>query len=849
VENNLGETEPLQNPTGLHATKPFDFQTDPLLPVAAALIAGIAVGAGITWPAVITLEFAAICLLLWLVCTAFTRIKASPLIWINLIRHCFLTAAIFFSGVLLYQINQTQFAPNDVSLAAPANGRVLITARMLITSAPEYRAPDTNGPLFSIQEPYTTFTAKVRQSFVGGKWIPVTGNVQVNASGSLPALKNNQQIRVEGWLSKPPTAANPGDFDDREYLARSGVFACITAEDPSEVSIISDRQTLLPLSGWLDNLRLAARQRLLNCLGQNQQGYALVALLLGYRDPSIEPITQNFSNAGAAHLLALSGLHVVIIAGAFWLVLKLFIRRPRRRAAVTLVLILIYVLLTPCGPPVLRAGIGTAWVLLTMMMGRPVRIVNILAGTAIINVLYQPTDIFSSPFQLTFLVTFALIMLADRTHQALFGAWLARRADILRAGPTTWRKISYATAKWLTLAFCANLIGAVVSFPLVAWHYHQINPLGVINGLILLPFIIFVLAAGVMVLAGSLISSAAGHIAAIPVLWLLNIQAWLVAHLAALPGSNFIVRAPPPVLIVLIYAVIAAWIFRKKLRIPRVVIAGAFAAWLIVLPVDYEISASQEPTRLWVLDTGAGDALVLQTPEGNSTLIDAGALGSPEHVADVVTQLLRVSGRREINDAIITQVDPAHAGALAAVVNGRKGLALYCDAIDLADGGQTYEIRRFFDDQNFAHAVFSPLHAGSRININRDASIDVLWPSDSLAISQRSIRGCVLLVHLNGQSVLILDRTQISPEVEAALSNVAAPDAAILMGPGSLKADDQAWLANLNPILVILSGENRESIQADSVILAGRKFFQTANAGAIELAGEDDGIHVVNWKN
>ncbi|HMD55645.1 MAG TPA: hypothetical protein VKJ65_13950, partial [Phycisphaerae bacterium] len=367
--------------------------------------------------------------------------------------------------------------------------------------------------------------------------------------------------------------------------------------------------------------------------------------------------------------------------------------------------------------------------------------------------------------------------------------------------------------------------------------------------LILLPFIMFVLVAGMAVLIGGLISPALGHIAAIPAGWLLNIQGWLVSHLASLPGSNFIVRAPPALLIILIYAVIGAWIFRAKLRIPRMVIAGVFAIWLIVLTAYYKIADSNQPTQLWVLDAGDGNALVLQTPGGKTVAIDAGSLGSPEHVADMIDQLLRVCGRRGISDAVITQVDSAHAGAMAALIGGDGSVKLYCDASALADGAQTYETKRFFGDQNFSGSVFSPLQAGSHININANTSIDVLWPGENISAAERSIRGCVMLLHLNGRSVLILDRTQISRAVEDSLSNLTEPDALILLGPGTLKPGDRTWLGKLNPGLIVLSGESREAVQTDSSILSGRQFFQTTNSGAVELASEPDGIHVVNWAN
>ena len=61
----------------------------------------------------------------------------------------------------------------------------------------------------------------------------------------------------------------------------------------------------------------------------------MVAIFLGYRAPGMEEVTQAFSDAGVAHLLAISGMHVVLIAGLAWWALRFFIARPRWRAGAT----------------------------------------------------------------------------------------------------------------------------------------------------------------------------------------------------------------------------------------------------------------------------------------------------------------------------------------------------------------------------------------------------------------------------------------------------------------------------------------------------------------------------------
>ncbi|MGC9259377.1 MAG: ComEC/Rec2 family competence protein [Phycisphaerae bacterium] len=745
-----------------------------------------------------------------------------------------LALTVVLCGLSRWRINQDRLGDNDIARAAPAQGRRFITARMLITSEPEFHPLPPRGILFSAVEPSTTFFARVLACRVHGRWIHTTGNAVVRVPGYLPALRNNQYVQLTGWLARPPRAANPGGFDYRQYLTTFRVFAAISAAQVEQIRVQSNQQTLLPLGGWLDAWRAHLRRRLIadHSQAHRTDGYALIALLLGYRDPTIRPLARAFSRAGAAHLLALSGMHVVIIAAAIWMILKLFIPRPRYRALVTLVFVLMYMFMTPCGPPVVRAAIGTSLVLISWMLGRPVRALNILAATALLVTLWRPAELWQPPFQLSFIVTLGLIVLARRVYMALFHQWLTRKGDLARAVGTRWAAFKVHALAWITAIITANMIGSFVALPLVAYHYNQFNPLAVVNGLILLPLVAAALLAGLIEMAAGFGAPALGRAAAAVAGPVAHLLAWTVAKLAALPASEIIVRSPPMFLILFFFLILLGWMFRRNIHLRRGIIAGSFAVWTVGLVSWYSVSAHQNGAHVWVLNVGTGDAVVIHARQ--TVLLDAGSLGSPTRLTQEVNTALRKLGLWRLDRVIITQIDSTHAAAVPIIIRRHGGLSGWCDPMDCKTHATAST--RFLMAAAAAGLKLQPVTRGQTMRIGKHTRIKVLWPAKSQPTPQK-LRGLILLLRHRRQRVVFLTRTQ---GVDFVLNRLNIPGritGVVLLGAGTIHASLAHWLVQRHPHWIITTGETRAASLSDCTMLAHTsiRLFQTRHLGAIHI--------------
>ena len=741
---------------------------------------------------------------------------------IHALRTVLLAVAIGMGGVGVWQVNQQQVSSRDIALYLPPHGQSMITAHMLVISAPKFSQPVGPRAMYSASGPSTTFIGRLLAAQAHGRWHRVTGDVMVRIPGFLPGLRNNQQVQITGWISHPPRAVNPGTFDYRDYLSTYRILASISARHSRQLRILSARQSLLPLSGWLDWLRLKLRQRLLSAQrGHTRAAFGNIALLLGYRDPSIRRVARHFSQSGAAHLLALSGLHVIIIAGAIWVLLRFFIRRPRYRALVAMLVIVAYMLATPCGPPVVRATVAIVMVFITMLLGWPVELLNIVAAAAIVVLLWTPAAITGVPFELTFAVTVGLVVLGRRFQGAVFGPWLQRQGDLARATNTRWSYGRLHIKHWVCAVITANAIGTIMAIPLTIYRFNQITPLAIINGLILLPLVSLALVAGLVELLAVLVWQPVGTAVATAFYPVVLSMMYTARQLAAIPGSVINVRSGPWWNVVLCYGAIALWMLRRRIGLSRATVLILGVGVITLLAGWYAITQPHRAVSIWVASAGSGNAAIITGPDGSAAAVNCGSLGSPHFLAGQMASLLHHRGIEQLSACIAGRMDPAHASAIGMLASRFGHAPVFTDYCDDHFAAQTASHRRFFASLADLNLRVHGLACGNILRIGSSISCRVLWPPRDLpANAPTAMRGCIVLLSAwHRPQVLFVDRTQNPEVVQMLAAHGIRASTVILTGPGNLHAPMLAALRELDPTTLILSGEVATAFHADQRLL------------------------------
>ncbi len=364
----------------------------------------------------------------------------------------------------------------------------------------------------------------------------VTGRIQVTASGQGPSFARGDRVVFHGRLRQIRNFNNPGGFNYRRYMAFKGIWR--TAYTQGSRLQVVHRESSNETAPNLTDARRALAVLIENA-GRGPSADVLKALIIGDRSAISSEVRDQFNRAGVGHILAISGLHIGIVAMvAFYLFHKLlgFVRPflwrawTRKGAAVfSLVPICIYGLISGMSPSTQRALIMVGAFLLTFLFEREHETLNTLALAAFIILILFPPALFSISFQLSFLAVLSIVyglsclqpmLAADRqaikigsagsdfkTSDQVQGqdAGRSRKRGIREYVSIYWRSATQPLGlRWdfettfhqlrrkLFGFFLVSLLAICGTLPAVMLYFNQISLIGLIANIVVVPLVGFI---------------------------------------------------------------------------------------------------------------------------------------------------------------------------------------------------------------------------------------------------------------------------------------------------------------------------------------------------------------------
>ncbi|GAH98011.1 unnamed protein product, partial [marine sediment metagenome] len=292
-----------------------------------------------------------------------------------------------------------------------------------------------------------------------------------------PTYSYGDVLSVTGELETP---SQLNDFDYEGYLAHQGIYSTMLYP---EIEIVGTGKGFKPLE-WVYSLRNHLSQTLAEVLPEPQASLAQ-GIILGIRGNIPSSVNADFSHTGTAHLLAISGLHLSIVAGILLSIgIWLFGRKHYLYIWLTLGIIWLYALLTGMHPPVIRGAIMASLFLTAELLGRQRTAITALAFAAAIMVGISPQILWTASFQLSFLAMAGLIFIFPPLQA------LGRRAVRATLGED---RAAASVANLITDSFSVTLGAILAVWPVVAYYFGIVSfvaPLATFLTLPALPAII-----------------------------------------------------------------------------------------------------------------------------------------------------------------------------------------------------------------------------------------------------------------------------------------------------------------------------------------------------------------------
>lgn len=609
------------------------------------------------------------------------------------------------------------------------------------------RSEDSGTEAAWKQADRSSFNLRVER-LVGVRRVDVEGLVRIDVTGRLADLRIGDRVEVLGHFRAPGEPRDPEGFDFRNWLKSQGIDRAVSVEHPLAVVRLGDASTTWNrLARARHDARNRCEQVLAANLGPDVRAVG-TSLLLGTRTGVTSEIRDAFINSGTMHLLAISGLHVAILAGLVFAGCRLAGVSTTAMVVIVVGTLWSYALITDLRPPVLRSAVFGCLIVAAVPASRLTSGLNLLAGTAFLMLLWNPVDLFDLGAQLSFLAVAAIMWSAAAMAARRRGAG----SDPLASEPTALSR----SGDWIRRQAVEGyaITGAIwlFSLPLTLAWFHLLSPIGFLINVVLVPFSGPLLAAGFATL---LVALAAPSLAWIPALAYEGCLRLLMAIVRWAAGTPFAyVSAPGPTVgqLIVYYVLLAAAILVPYEIWRRRAWKTLACAVALMLAWSVRPAASNDLTVTF-LDVGHGGAVLFQFPGGDSVLFDAGSFGRGEAAEETIHRALLARRVTSLNALILSHADADHYNAATGLMR-RAPVGIVYVSQAFPDMSQP-SVSALCEGIAKLGVPLKLLQAGDTFRPHPECTVKVLHPAGTFRDKYDNAHSIVLRTEYAGKTVLV----------------------------------------------------------------------------------------------
>ncbi len=673
-----------------------------------------------------------------------------------------------------------------------------------------------------------------------------------NLDGQFKDIRIGDTVSMTGDLRKPIKATNPSQFDYADYLKNLNVFSMlyIADDDYSVIHTPKFRWGASAKNNWYAILRAldVKREKIIEKHAKYIKPPRLEVLGgVVFGDDAVNPsddVKQTFLNSGLLHILAASGLNVGIIFFMwFWLMSRLNVGF-RATIVSSIFLIALYTFMTGFPPSILRASIMLLFVLIGKLFNREANLLPLVFFVGFLMLLYDPKMLNSVSFQLSFIVTIALIVCVEPIINLFKEKEEAFKNKHKKTNSYLKKILYFISPAYLAGIVAVPLIAQIAVIPLQAYYFNTFTPYSLLANILAVPFVAVISFLGFLGSMFSLIPVVSDFILKITdtvlspfIAGLLNVS----GYFAHLKGAVLNVSAPSILQIFLYYTLILILVknihlkFKKKRWwIVLLIVSIVFGATFIKIPnKNFEITG---------FDVGNADSFLIKTPNMRYIMIDTGRLPyrGTSSAQYIMLRYFKNKNIRKLEYLILTHFDNDHIGGALDILKNVKVKNVIVQSEE-CDTKNSCDILKYLKDNKINYAIAKnndTIYAKDDVEIKTfSANLDESSAQKRKLENENSIITLVSYKHKN--SLFMGDAGVLAyKNIDAYLPrNIEI----LKVGHhGAKNTVDEAMLKELNPKYVIISaGENNYNHPNNETVDLIKKsqtyIFTTKKDGALKF--------------
>lgn len=644
-----------------------------------------------------------------------------------------------------------------------------------------------------------------------------------------PSLELHDHVKVSAKTSELENFHNFDIQPSANYYKSLNIHKKAYSKSPLLIEKIHSEKQFSVLR-FVASFRTNLQKKIENHFKQSdtslsQTGAIIEALLLGNRQRLDISTTRTLQESGLFHLFAISGAHIVIISYVLFILFRI-IRIPTRASYLILIFVLVFfTFLVEGRPSVFRASLMASLFLLGKFIWKDVNLLNTLSLSAFLLLVYNPLNLYSLGFQLTFAATLSIILFYSK---------------ILKYFP----KLPFRTSEILALSLAAQ-IGVI---PLILISFNRVTLFSFFLNIAALPLVGLIMTAGYMFLGMAFIFPSAAGMLASGLDFLITIFLFIARIPVHAGFLSYRIPTPHFITVLVYYCLLLFILIPKKVKRQKLILTSAFLITLIIL-ITFPFSSRTNLLKVTFLDVGQGDAILVEFPGKVKMLIDGG--GFPNSDFDVgeqvVSPVLWNKGIKKIDYLVLTHAHPDHFYGLHSIVNNFKIIEFW-EAYSPQDDQNYKDFKASFSSSTIYRRVFK----GIQKTIN-DVFVEILHPmkENFIVHSAHNQQSVVVRIKYKKLSFLLTGDIETKSE-EKIINSCQNLKSQILKSPhhGSRSSSSWPFLEAVSPdIVVITVGRNNFYQLPHEEVLDRYKqlklnVYRTDIHGAVEIVTDGEGMKI-----
>ena len=691
-------------------------------------------------------------------------------------------------------------------------------------------------------------------------------------------------VEVKGIFSKVNKATNEYCFDYREFLKQKKIDGNIMA---SKVNLLRKNSMLCKIS----NVKIKLNTYIDENYSDTASGF-LKTLLLGETNEIEKEIKEDFTKANISHILAISGMHISIIILVIKNIMQILKFDKRLEKIFLNLLIICYIFFIDYPISAIRVAITQVILLITFFTNRKSNFYNTISITLFIILLLNPYNIESTAMQLSFGGICGIYLFYKFIKKMFFYKFCIQKKTVKEISKENTKEnrnirkniknicqtvIKNKKLKQIIIdSLCLNISVQIFIFPIVWYKFNFISITSFIPSILISLFIFPILMLGYLSFSEIFIQKfiSIGIISKINnfiILKMLN----LVSILSKIPLLSIYLKRPNEIFIVSYYVVLILCIkiiqkdklaellhiwriksgkvpikqyirvkFKKNNDFKRIVLIVILNI-VIIFQSFVQDNFLKNGVEIYFLDVGQGDSTIIRTAKNKTIVIDGGEgeKSGFDYGKNVLFPFLINKGVRKIDFLIFSHFDSDHCGGLIYLLENIK--------VEKILIGKQFEknenLGYIVNLANKKHVKIIELQAGNKINIEKESSLEILWPSVAEKNSENSINNNSLVCKFVCKNFSMLLTGDIESIAEEKLiekyKNTNRLNANILKiaHHGSKTSSIQEFLNEVNPKIALIGvGRKNKFGHPNQEVLErlkekGIQIYRTDQTGEIQI--------------